>query len=80
MKLLLILFLGLLTVQDSLASDGDSDSCQGQCGVQGTDKCDTEGQCVCKDGYAGEKCMRCVSPYTKGKSGKCKSMCQSNSL
>ena len=72
MKLLLILVLSLLTIQSSLVSANDS--CQ--CGAHGStnNKCDEKGQCECKEGYTGLKCKKCADLYTKGQSGKCKSM------
>ena len=72
MKLLLILVLSLLTIQSSLVSTDDS--CQ--CDAHGSKKtnCDEKGQCECKTGYTGQKCQECANPFTKGKSGKCKSM------
>ena len=71
MKLLLILVLSLLTIQSSLVSANDC-----QCGAHGStnNKCDEKGQCECKEGYTGLKCKKCADLYTKGQSGKCKSM------
>lgn len=61
-----------------LNADGDEcevDICHengiAKCTLPGSDRCETDGSCVCNAGYSGDLCDQCANSYVPGPDGTC---------